>query len=200
MRILKIPNDNCEQYAILQARKSPLISSFKSLCSSTTRCNIWRSRCRTYNCPSFAWTVEIQRTALRITLEKILMYHMCWKHDKSLIPFILDAIKTDYCITYINAFKTFFFFFKRWCNQNKLLHHYFQTVLNLFKIWSSQNKLLHHYFQKVCKIPDIFGRWRNSGSILFVLQYSWHFWTVEEFWIYFICTSKFLTFLDGGGI
>ena len=27
-----------------------------------------------------------------------------------------------------------------------------------------------------------------------------HFWKVEEFWIYFICTAKFLTSLDGGGI
>jgi hypothetical protein len=51
-----------------------------------------------------------------------------------------------------------------------------------------------------CKIPDIFGRWRNLGSILFVLQNSQHFWTVEEFRIYFVCTAKFPTFLDGGGI
>ena len=45
-----------------------------------------------------------------------------------------------------------------------------------------------------------FGWWRNFGSILFVQQNSRHFWTVEEFWIYSICTAKFLTFLDVGGI
>ena len=50
-----------------------------------------------------------------------------------------------------------------------------------------------------CKISDIFGQWRNSGSILFVLQNFRHFWTVEEFRIYFICTAKFRTFMDGGG-
>ena len=57
-----------------------------------------------------------------------------------------------------------------------------------------------------CKIPDIFRQWRNMvGSILFVLQNSWHFgpWynllylyckiqTVEEYGrIYFICTHIF---------
>ena len=30
-----------------------------------------------------------------------------------------DAIKTNYCITFINAFKTSFYLFKRWCNQKK---------------------------------------------------------------------------------
>jgi hypothetical protein len=49
---------------------------------------------------------------------------------------------------------------------------------------------LHHSFT--------FGWWRNFGSILFVLQNSWNFWTVEEFWTYFICTAKFMTFLLGG--
>ena len=39
------------------------------------------------------------------------------------------------------------------------------------------------------------------GSILFVLQNSWHFWTVEEYLrIYFICTAKFLKILGRGGI
>ena len=45
-----------------------------------------------------------------------------------------------------------------------------------------------------------FRLWRNSGSILFVLQNSEHLWTVEDFGIYSICTSKFLTFSDDGGI
>ena len=34
-------------------------------------------------------------------------------------------------------------------------------------------------FWLYCKIPDISGCWRNFGSILFVLQNSWHFWMLE---------------------
>ena len=30
--------------------------------------------------------------------------------------FNYDAIKTNYCITFINVFKTTFYLFKRWCN------------------------------------------------------------------------------------
>ena len=52
-----------------------------------------------------------------------------------------------------------------------------------------------------CKISDIFGRWRNIvGSILFVLQDSDIFRQWRNIRIYFICTTKFLTFLDGGGV
>ena len=48
--------------------------------------------------------------------------------------------------------------------------------------------LFHFYYQ----IPAIFGQWRNLfGSILFLLQNSCHFWTVEEsVRIYFLCTSN----------
>ena len=45
-----------------------------------------------------------------------------------------------------------------------------------------------------------FVRWKNFGSISFVRQNSWHFQKVEEFWIYFISTEKFLSFTDNGGI
>ena len=48
---------------------------------------------------------------------------------------------------------------------------------------------------------SITERSQKGLKILFVLQNSWHFWTVEEYLrIYFICTAKFLTFLDRGGI
>ena len=50
------------------------------------------------------------------------------------------------------------------------------------------------------KLPDIFGQWRNSGSILFVLQNSKHFQMVEEHRIHLFVLQKFPTFLDGGGI
>ena len=49
-----------------------------------------------------------------------------------------------------------------------------------------------------CKIPDIFGWWSKIlGSILFLLESSWQWRNII---IYLICTEKFLTFLDGGGI
>ena len=49
-----------------------------------------------------------------------------------------------------------------------------------------------------CKIPDIFGWWSKIlGSILFSLESSWQW---RNIMIYSICTEKFLTFLDGGGI
>ena len=70
-----------------------------------------------------------------------------------------DAIKTNYCITVINAFKTSFYTSKRWCSQNKLLYHYFQIVLNIFKISCNQYKLLHHYFQTVL---NMFQIWCNN--------------------------------------
>ena len=44
-------------------------------------------------------------------------------------------------------------------------------------------------------------RSQKGLKILFVLQNSWHFWTVEEYLrIYFICTAKFLAILGSGGI
>ena len=55
-----------------------------------------------------------------------------------------------------------------------------------------------------CKILDIFGRWRNKvGSILFVLQNSWRFQTVEEVGsILFVLQNSwhFQTVEDYGGI
>ena len=52
-----------------------------------------------------------------------------------------------------------------------------------------------------CKIPTFLDCGGILGSILFVLQNSRHFWTMEEYFgIYFIFTVKFLTFSDGGGI
>ena len=66
-------------------------------------------------------------------------------------------------------------------------------------------------FYLYCKIPDNSKHWGILGSIfftpkfliilegggilgsiLFVLQNFWHFWKVEEFRIYFICTAKFM--------
>ena len=95
----------------------------------------------------------------------------------------------------------FFGLLIRWCNQHKLLHHYFQTVLSVFKIWCNQNKLLHHYFQQFWTCLKYDAIKTNYCITIFKnLQNSWHFWTVEEFRIYFICTAKFLTFSDGGGI
>ena len=48
-----------------------------------------------------------------------------------------------------------------------------------------------------CEIPDKFLSWRSSGSILFVLQNSWHFRTVEEikdlFHLYFNNSRHFWT-------
>ena len=93
-----------------------------------------------------------------------------------------DASKTNYCITIfkhfwtclkydaikkiitslINAFQTSFYPHRRWCNQNKLLHHYFK-VLNMFELWCNQNKLLHHYFQTVLSIFEI---WCNQCKLL----------------------------------
>ena len=61
----------------------------------------------------------------------------------------------------------------RWCNMK-----------NTFK-----NDVIWHVFVYIW-IPDIFLSWRNFGYILFVLQNSWHFQTVEEFWIYFIYTNQ----------
>ena len=44
-------------------------------------------------------------------------------------------------------------------------------------------------------------RSRKGLRILFVLQNSWHIWTVEEYFrVYFICTAKFLAILGSGGI
>ena len=49
-------------------------------------------------------------------------------------------------------------------------------------------------------------RWKHwrYAFINLVHDVIWHvfvyIWMVEELWIYLICTAKFLTFLDGGGI
>ena len=51
-------------------------------------------------------------------------------------------------------------------------------------------------FYLYCKIPDIIGWWRNFGTVSFVLQNIWLFWTAEEVWMYFNYTAKFPTFLD----
>ena len=55
-------------------------------------------------------------------------------------------------------------------------------------------------FYLYCKIPDVIGWWRNFGTVSFVLQNIWLFWTVEEVWMYFNYTAKFPTFLDVGEI
>ena len=64
---------------------------------------------------------------------------ICSKDD-AIIPkeareFVLagpdNAIKT----IIVSLFQTVLYMLEIWCNQNKLLHHYFQTALNLFKIW-----------------------------------------------------------------
>ena len=84
--------------------------------------------------------------------------------------FKYDAIKTNYCITFINAFKLSFYLFKKWCNQNKLLQHYFQTGLNMFKIWYNQNKLLHHYFKQFWTCLNMMQSKQIIASLLSILS------------------------------
>jgi hypothetical protein len=51
----------------------------------------------------------------------------CLKHD---------AIKSNYCIHFFTSSNLF----KAWCNQVKLLHHYFQTSFNLLQGWCNHTK------------------------------------------------------------
>ena len=93
--------------------------------------------------------------------------------------------------------KIYFHEFSKWCDLTHLcLHLDGGGILELFYLytkipdsfgrWRNFGSILF-----VLKIPDIFLGWRNFGSILFVLQNSWHFWTVEEFWNYFVCTNQY---------
>ena len=84
--------------------------------------------------------------------------------------------------------------------QNKLLNY----SKSEFKFWRSYvNTFKHLYcnYQVTWKSGKYI--WRYT-FIYLVDDVIWHdfvyIWMEEEFWIYFICTAKFLTLLDGGGI
>ena len=80
-----------------------------------------------------------------------------------------------------------------WCFQNLNSRQMTHT-----KVYENQVMQYEEYFQKWCDLTRFclhldswhFLCWRNFGSILFVLQNSWHFQTVEEFRIYFIYTNQ----------
>ena len=101
-----------------------------------------------------------------------------------------DAIKTNYCITIFKNLQNSWHF---WTVEEFRIYFICTAKFLTFSDGGGIQDLSYLY----CKIPDISRRWRNLGSILFVLQNSWHFWTVVDFEIYSICTAKFLTFSDG---
>ena len=58
----------------------------------------------------------------------------------------------------------------------------YQFLCNIYnQFHTNTGGIYQDLFYLYCKVPDNFGLWRNIR-------------------IYFICTAKFLTFLDGGGI
>ena len=107
----------------------------------------------------------------------------------------------------------------RWCNMKNTFKHLYCNYQGTWKsgdaiveyksmlLWLCttitkvhENQVMQYeeYFQKWCDLTRFclhldswhFLCWRNFGSILFVLQNSWHFQTVEEFRIYFIYTNQ----------
>ena len=67
---------------------------------------------------------------------------------------------------YYQCFQTIFYLFKKWCNQSKWLHHYFQIVLNMFRTWCNQNKLLRHFCQCFQTSFYLFKRWCDQNKWL----------------------------------
>ena len=105
-------------------------------------------------------------------------------------------------INQVNTLKIYFHKFSTWCDLTRFcLHLDGGGIMDLFNLYCKIPDIFGRWrnFGSIffnLKISDIFGKWRNFGCILIVLHNSWLFWMLEKFWIYFICTAKSLTFLD----